>query len=84
MVIYKNLWEMSHGGGDSMVGDPELDMKALAEQLWLAYFNDYLFEHGVISESDRNRMAIEIKHRKPINKKQVGIQKRECRENTPK
>jgi len=51
-----------------MVGDPELDRKALAELLWLAYFNSYLFEHGVISESDRNRMAIEIKHRKPVNK----------------
>ena len=68
MIIFENLWEMSHGGGDRMVGDPELDRKALAELLWLAYFNSYLFEHGVISESDRNRMAIEIKHRKPVNK----------------
>ena len=83
MVIFENLWGMPRDGGDSMVGDPELDRKALAEQLWLAYFNSYLFEHGVISESDRNRMAIEIKHRKPINKKQVGILKRECRESTP-
>lgn len=41
--------------------------KSLAEQLWLAYFNSYLFEHGVITESARNRMAIQIKNRKPSN-----------------
>ena len=37
----------------------------LAERLTLAYYNSYLYEHGVITESERNRMAIEIKNRKP-------------------
>ena len=37
----------------------------LAERLVLAYYNSYLFEHGVITEAERNRMAIEIKNRKP-------------------
>ena len=37
----------------------------LGERLWLAYLNSYLYEHGVITESERNRMAIEIKNRKP-------------------
>ena len=32
----------------------------LAEQLWLEYFNNYLFEHGVITEKERNRMVSEI------------------------
>ena len=37
----------------------------LAERLVLAYCNSYLYEQGVITESERNRMAIEIKNRKP-------------------
>jgi len=43
--------------------ESESAKKSLAEQLWLAYFNSYLYEHGVISEADRNRMAIQIKNR---------------------
>ena len=34
--------------------------KELAEQLWLEYFNNYLFEHGVITEKERNRMVSAI------------------------
>ena len=34
--------------------------KRVAEQLWLEYFNNYLFEHGVITEKERNRMVSEI------------------------
>lgn len=45
--------------------DPAFAKKDLNEQLWLDYFNSYLYEHGVITESERNRMAIEIKNRKP-------------------
>ena len=45
--------------------DPDFAKKDLNEQLWLAYFNSYLYEHGVITESARNSMAIEIKNRRP-------------------
>ena len=34
--------------------------KRVAEQLWLEYFNNYLFEHGVITEKERNRMVFAI------------------------
>ncbi len=34
--------------------------KQMAEQLWLEYFNNYLFEHGVITEKERNRMVSAI------------------------
>ena len=29
---------------------------ALAEEIWLTYFNNYLYDHGVITETERNRM----------------------------
>lgn len=31
-----------------------------ARKIWLLYFNRYLFEHGFISETERNRMIIAI------------------------
>ena len=37
---------------------------SLSERLWLAYFNHYLYEHGMITESQRNRMAVKIDSRK--------------------
>ena len=30
--------------------------KVLAEELWLSYFNRFLFEKRLITESERNRM----------------------------
>lgn len=39
--------------------------KCMAEEIWLMYFNNYLYEHGVISEKDRNRMVGRIANRKP-------------------
>ncbi len=36
----------------------------LVEKLWLAYFNSYLHEKGVITESERNRMIAKIESRK--------------------
>lgn len=39
--------------------------KAIAEETWLLYFNQKLYEQGVISERDRNRMILKIKNRKP-------------------
>ena len=35
-----------------------------AEQIWLHYFNRYLFEHGLITEAEKNRMALRIDNRK--------------------
>lgn len=37
--------------------------KALAESIWLHYFNETLFERGLITESERNRMTIQIDRR---------------------
>lgn len=42
----------------------EQQKKVLAEQLWLAYFNSYLYENGIITESQRNRMIAKIDSRK--------------------
>ena len=38
--------------------------QALAENLWLNYFNNYLFDDGTISEREYKRMAenIAIRH----------------------
>lgn len=43
---------------------------AAAEKLILHYLNNYLFDHGVISQRDRDRMAVEIVQRRPLAKKQ--------------
>lgn len=37
---------------------------ALAEKLWLAYFNQYLYEQSLITEAQRNRLALKIECRK--------------------
>lgn len=39
---------------------PEQAKKALAEQLWLHYYNQVLFEAGLISEAERDRMKNRI------------------------
>lgn len=38
--------------------------KELAEELWLNYFNRYLFEHGTISEREYKIMVEKIASRK--------------------
>ena len=38
--------------------------KSVCEQLWLIYYNRILFEAGLISERERNRMANRI-HARP-------------------
>lgn len=38
--------------------------KSLAETLWLAYFNQYLYEQNIITETERNRMSLKIESRK--------------------
>lgn len=39
---------------------------AKCEKLWLLYFNQYLFEQGVITEKERNLMKLSIESRKPL------------------
>lgn len=37
---------------------------SLSERLWLAYFNSYLYEKGMITEAERNKMILKIQCRK--------------------
>jgi len=41
----------------------EWQKKQMAEQLWLGYFNQTLYEKGLITESERNRMSNKIASR---------------------
>ncbi len=34
----------------------EQTKKSMAEQIWLNYYNQTLFENGLITEAERNRM----------------------------
>ena len=34
--------------------------KRMAEDIWLNYFNQYLYEHGTITEKEYNRMTEKI------------------------
>ena len=44
----------------------ESTKKNTAERTWLLYFNDVLFEKGLITEQDKNKMANAIASRKPF------------------
>ena len=46
----------------------EQQKKELAELMWLNYFNQTLFEKGLISENERNKMKNNISRRKPSRK----------------
>ena len=37
----------------------------IAEQIWLHYYNDYLFGKGMITEDVRNKLRFKIDSRKP-------------------
>jgi len=41
----------------------EQKKRSAMEQLWLTYYNDTLYEKGVITEDERNKMRIKIKSR---------------------
>ena len=41
----------------------EQKKRLLAEQLWLHYYNQVLFDKGLISEQERNSMTVRINHR---------------------
>ena len=40
--------------------DPHAHEAPTIEELWLNYFNSYLFEHGTISENEYKRMTEKI------------------------
>ena len=46
--------------------------KELAEQLWLSYYNQVLFEAGLITETERNRMKNKISTLAPSASNEVG------------
>lgn len=55
---------------------PEQRRKQLAEEMWLLYFNQTLFEQGIITESKRNQMLHLITSRCSYVEKQnskIGI-----------
>jgi hypothetical protein len=43
----------------------ETQKRQVAEKLWFHYFNQELFKRGVISELERNKMAVKIETRNP-------------------
>ena len=55
-----------------MVGEKDITIeqqkKELAELMWLNYFNQTLYEKGLISENERNKMKNHISRRKPSRK----------------
>lgn len=61
VIIHKR--EVSNVAGEKVLTG-EQEKKSLAEKLWLAYFNQYLYEHNLITEAQRNRMALKIDSRK--------------------
>ena len=38
----------------------ETEKKKTAEVVWLDYFNEYLFEKGIIDQAMRNKLKIKI------------------------
>lgn len=41
----------------------EKQKQSILERLWLTYYNDTLYEKGVITEAERNKMRVKIKTR---------------------
>ena len=60
-VIYQK--EVGNMAGEKAL-TAELQKKVLVEKLWLAYFNQYLYEQKIITESERNRISLKIESRK--------------------
>lgn len=44
------------------------EKKNLVEQCWLNYFNRVLYEKGLITENEKNRMAVRIACHKATDK----------------
>lgn len=43
-----------------MSGKKSQQRRDLTGQLWLSYYNRILYEKGIITEQERNRMALKI------------------------
>lgn len=43
--------------------------QAVIEQLWLSYYNDSLYEKGLITDNERNRMRVRIQNRTAMNER---------------
>lgn len=59
--------DLQKGGGpvaEKKIMSADQQKTALSEKLWLAYFNSYLYQHGMITENQRNRMIAKIESRK--------------------
>ncbi|MEF9925825.1 MAG: hypothetical protein RR757_04740, partial [Raoultibacter sp.] len=50
-------------GGHEMTNEEK--RKAMAEQIWLEYFNRTLLEKGLITEAEYHNMSNYIRNRKP-------------------
>ena len=51
-------------GSDRQISEQKArSVRSTIEQLWLTYYNDTLYEKGVITEDERNKMRIKIKSR---------------------
>ena len=53
------------GVADKSKTSNEQRRREMAEKLWLNYFNDSLFQQGIITEAERNRIKNKIENRKP-------------------
>ncbi len=42
----------------------EAKKQSIIDQLWLTYYNDTLYEKGIITEAERNKMRVKIKNRR--------------------
>ena len=55
-----------------MAGEKDLTAEQkrteMAELMWLNYFNQTLFEKGLISEAERNKIKNNISRRRPSHK----------------
>ena len=44
-------------------GMTEQKTESVLQRLWLTYYNDTLYEKGIISEDEHNKMRVRIKNR---------------------
>jgi hypothetical protein len=62
----------------------EQKMQYIIEQFWLLYFNQFLFERGLITEEERNRMANRINNRiHPMKSLCSAVKRCSCNTNLP-
>ena len=45
----------------------QMDKRLLIQRLWLSYYNQTLYEKGIISERDYGKMKLKIEHWVPKN-----------------